>query len=652
MKKYTLILFLLGMMVAGMAQETEMTDSIAYVSPFEFGLQEATTDSARYDVLYRTHKAAIETGKVVNYAGVEQLTIEVTADSKSIPLSSYNDFSGLTLTVKNKAQKFFLFELIQPAQPVQIEKRMVDDGDFRDVDSLTEGSWMLILEDETPWVGNRAGYSYGATRKDILLLQDGKAKNKPIAPYNTDSTKVKASFCPATSVPKLIANLTILRDSTATYKTKCIYVEGYNNVQIKSVTIKTPQNSTLYADEAIAIVNCSDVLMEDVTIEGTYSQEKKYGYGIMMNNVLNATFQRIVGHAQWGIFGTNNLNNTTLRNCDINRFDVHCYGRDVYIYNCKFSKLYNQFSSVYGDVLFDGCRFVDFVPVLVETTYNAYTPFDLTFKNCVMEASVSRNFLVSIGKLTDQLNSRPELLRKCWPSVHIQNLTVNVPDKVSQIMLFKVTGENTYPHSVDYITQVKVDGLKFNYSGSGHAANFVVSNVAVTTSKSMNYDLRNVDLLPVADEKIAQAIKKYAYPGSLTFNLRRDKNDVVKVLESRVNYNVNSNSQYNIRFTSCTIGMVRYTSTPNGTKRTYSRCKIYLNNADDARYYIDNQAVYEKCTFIPCSQKMFIDFYGDKNDVSIKNCKSTRNTALFYRGSVKNDELKSYRLVGEKKPKR
>lgn len=636
-------------LLTGIAQTELDMDSVQYISPFDFGLAEATTDSARYEVLYQTHLAALAAGVDVSYEGIEELTIEVSAGSKSIPLTRNNDFHGMTLIVKNNAQKCYLFEMIQAAMPVELDKKMVDEGDFRDVDSLAEGNWLLILEDETPWVANRAGYAYGATRKDILLVQDGKAKNAPIAPYNTDTTHLKASYCPATTELKTIVNLTIRRDTSATYKTKCLYVEGQNNVKVSNVQLFTPQNSTMYADEALTFVNCTNVKMEDVLIDGTYSQEKKYGYGIMMNNVWNATFLRLTGHAQWGIFGTNNMNNTTLRDCDINRFDIHCYGKDIFIYNCKFSKLYNQFSSVFGTVLFDGCRFVNFVPVLIETSYNVYTPFDLTFKNCVMEAGVSRNYLVSIGKLNNQSVSRPELSSKCWPNVHIQNLIVNVPDKVSEIMLFKPTGEITYTKSVDYVSQVKIDGLSFHYSGSGHAANFIISSARVASAKTIQYDIRNMDILPVPNAQIKQATKKYVYPASLTINLFRKNEDVIKILNSRLNYNVLTNSKHNIRFTSCTVGMIRYDSSPNNTKRVYKQCTLYLNNADDNRYYIDNHAEYEKCTFIPCNAKMFVDFYGAKNDVTIKNCKTTRATALFYRGSSNNAELKSFQLKGEKK---
>jgi len=123
----------------------------------------------------------------------------------------------------------------------------------------------------------------------------------------------------------------------------------------------------------------------------------------------------------------------------------------------------------------------------------------------------------------------------------------------------------------------------------------------------------------------------------------------VNVTKSRLNYNVNENSQYNIAFNSCEIGMIRYNSNTNGTKRNYNRCTLYLNNSDDARYYIDNHANYYKCTFIPCDDKMYISFYGVNNDVVIKNCKTTRKGRLFFMGKKDNSELKGYSVKGSDK---
>ena len=523
------------------AQRHDKTDTIHYISPFDFGLAEAETDSARYEVLYATHTKAVETGAEVSYQGIGTLVIEVTETSRPIPLTRNNDFAGLHLIVKNKFKAGYLFTMTDTLwQSVEISPSAVDSGNFETNPLLSEGTWMLLLEDEHPWVGNREGYKYGAIRKDLLLIHNGHVQNRPVAPYSTDSTRMNARVHPADDGLKTITDLTITRDTTSTAKTYCLNIIGINNLKISKLSINTPDPKDFYADAAINIENCANITMEDVSIDGTYSRTNKYGYGILMNNVWNSKFTRLNANANWGIFGTNNLSHTTLRDCNINRFDIHCYGRDIFIYNCKFSKLYNQLSSVFGTVRFEGCRFTDFVPVLFEPSYNAYTPFNLIFKDCILDASPSRNYLISAGQLDNITNSRPELAQKCWPNIDIQNLIVNISGNVSKIILFNV--KKAMPGiMVHHIANIKIDGLHFHYSETTRLADFVISNSQVNSVKSINYGISKAYLIPSDRSMKVQSTTKNVYPGSMTFNLRRDKDDIINIEQSRLNYNVNEN---------------------------------------------------------------------------------------------------------------
>lgn len=643
-------IMLLTVVGGAFAQSVDTTRIPQTLSPFDFGLAEATTDSARYAVLYATHCEAVATGAEVTYRGVAALTIEVTPNAKPIPLARRNDFGGLLLTVKNNAKHHYLFSMADSIwNTIDIGPDTVDDGDFDPREEFSEGTCLIVLEDLHPWVNNRIGYSYGAMRKDILLVRENRAVNNPISPYSTDSTDICIKYHPTDEALKTIANLTITRDTTATFKTYCFDIEGINNLKISNVNIYTPDTKNMYADAAINIRNCTNITLEDIHIDGTYSRTNLYGYGIQMNNVWNSTFVRLSARANWGIFGTNNISRATFRDCTLNRFDIHCYGRDIFFYNCTFGKLYNQFSSLFGTLLFDGCRFTDFVPVLIETSYNAYTGFDLTFKDCIFDALPRRNFLVSIGKVDNQRNSRPELAEKCWPNVTIKNMTVNVANKVSKVVLFEPKTPISSNVSVDHISSIRIDGLKFHYADTAHLADWVICSKKVKSSRTIDYHLNKVTLIPSSKRMKRQAEKKYFYPGCVVFNLRHSNSDHVNIADSRLNYNVNENSSYNIKFTDCEVGMIRYNSNSNGTKRNYFRCTLYLNNADDARYYIDNQAIYQESTFVPCDNRMLISFYGSNNNVHIRNCKTTRKGKLFYHGSADNPELKDYKVKGTAK---
>lgn len=650
MKRFLLIIICICSVMTSLAQRDKEGRVVGrrygVLSPIDFGLFEAASDTERYDVLYRTHQAAVAAGKNVSYAGIDTLSIEIPQNAHSIPLTQNNDFGGLVLYVNNHARTQFVFARVGSADTLEMDTVVLANKNYASLKELKHGDNMLFLEDENPWVDTRAGHDYGAMRRDIILLHKGVPKNEPVASYLTAATKVHFLYRKMLDDEFSFENLTIIRQPDATFKSKVVKVTYQNNVRFSNVTLQTPKSS-LTGDAAITLENCADVLFEDVKINGTYSKTNYYGYGIYMDNVLNSRFVRLYARANWGVFGTNNVNNALLEDCDINRFDIHCYGRDVKMTRCNFSDLYNQFSSMYGKVIYDSCHFTNFVPVLLEPSYNAYTGFDLIIKNCIFDASASRNYLISAGDLSGGTNPRPELAKKCWPNVTVENLLVTVPDDVENIEVFHPKGELVKGKTIGYMSRLNVKGLDVSYRGNSHPIYLMLSSSKVALGKTLSCNLDHLNLIPVADDKIPQAKSKYKYPYSVGINLfHNEGKDVVKITNSRLYYNVVHNAAYNIVFENCVLGMVRYTSEKNGAVRTYRNCYIYLNCNDDKKYYIDNYANYEGCTFIPCNTKIFVDFWGENNKVTFKNCKARKAGPLLYNGRASNDELKGLSIVG------
>ena len=184
-----------------------------------------------------------------------------------------------------------------------------------------------------------------------------------------------------------------------------------------------------------------------------------------MENISDCTIRRLKAEAQWGIFGNNNINNLTLEDCDINRFDIHCYGRDITFRNCTFRNnlndinTYNQFSSVFGTIIFDNCRFLHFYPVLHESSYNAYTGYNLVMRNCYMELDRNHDCIIRAGKLENVTNSRPELKEKCWPNIDINGLTLKT-NGIIDFYLFKPTGENNYSQKLEHLSNISINNVQ------------------------------------------------------------------------------------------------------------------------------------------------------------------------------------------------
>jgi len=466
----------------------------AQVSPLDYGLREATTGIDRYYALYKAHTDAIARGLEVSYEGIDTLYIEIPSDFKVIPLGRHTDFGGLVLYVTNHSQHGALFSMIAASKPVTFDKTLVDSLDFRSVPELAHGSHLLVLEDLNPWT-ERRGYGYQQYRRDILVVREGMALNAPVASWNTDSTRLKA-YCYDfdTDTKSEVKNLTMHRVKGCTFRTYCLALVGQSGVIVSNIRVTTPR-SRMIADGVFSISNCANLLFDRDTVEGTYSgygTSRNYGYAFSMNNVYNASFTNLRASGNWGVFGTNNLSNTYLGNCDIDRFDIHCYGRDVSLKSCTLRGRQTLFSSMYGTVAFDSCHFIDYTPIRVRSSYNAYTPFDIVMKDCTFELTRRYHSIVQIDMLDTANNPRPELNPKCWPNLRIYNLTVVVPATIRTMNIFNLQGNaKELRREFDYIDNVVVKGLQtVRPNGKSTKLKLRLSTRDFKTRKPLNYTVK------------------------------------------------------------------------------------------------------------------------------------------------------------------
>ena len=465
---YHIVIFLLAISISCSATNLPGNRKVS-VSPFEFGLAKANNGVERYQVLLRTHKAAVAEGVNVDYTGIDTIRIEIPLKSERIPLTRYNDFKGCVFIVKNIAKDCWLFNIEEKGTPVVVDKKNIDSGNFLTIESLKHGRFLLLIEDKNPWVLNRKGYSYGHQRQDILLIENGNAKNSVVMPYDNEFSAPKCSFIRLGKEPLIIKNIQIERDPGCIFLTHIAYISGFDDVQISNVNIHTPPNHFhLVGDRGIRIYNCTNVILKDVHIDGTYSQNDHSGYGLNLGNVWNFKATRLYGRGNWGIFGNNNVNTAKIEDSKINRFDIHCYGKDISFSHVDFFDRNNQFASVYGIIRFQNCTFTDFIPVVNGGTYNAYVAHNVEFHDCIFNVTPKKNYVFWMKNVDDLPNVRHELSEKRWPNVSIKNLTVNMKNGTKEFYFFrsKVTEdmissiERHSKLSVERLTIAAGDGIK------------------------------------------------------------------------------------------------------------------------------------------------------------------------------------------------
>ena len=192
-------------------------------------------------------------------------------------------------------------------------------------------------------------------------------------------------------------------------------------------------------------------------------------------------------NCRWGLFGNNNINKVTLTDCDINRFDIHCYGKDVLCEKSTFRNLYNQFSSMAGEVVFNNCRFIKFVPVLIESSYNAYTLFDVKFQNCSIEVDPARPYLIDLGSIDFAKRNRSELSKIQLPSLVINGMNILFDNKQERYLLYRL---RTGHANIDQQLSIDINNL----NSFEKTVRLLLSNCEINFSKGVLIKNRNSNI--------------------------------------------------------------------------------------------------------------------------------------------------------------
>lgn len=112
-------------------------------------------------------------------------------------------------------------------------------------------------------------------------------------PYNNSQSSVVAWYCDVSTKKKVIKNLAVVRTATSSAKTYPIAVVYEYNVELSNISLTTPEGTGLVSDCGIMIYDCVRVVLNDIQINGTYSEKEKSGSGVRLINVNNVKINRM-----------------------------------------------------------------------------------------------------------------------------------------------------------------------------------------------------------------------------------------------------------------------------------------------------------------------------------------------------------------------
>lgn len=449
-----------------------------------------TTCTSRTDLLNKIaaiHRSAYEKGDDVVYPQNLTFNIAIPQNFQPIKLTTNTDFNGCTFVVENKQEKTFLFELSAKNSPkaVRLKKKLLKAGAIIKLGKT--GPKLLTVKDENLWTtrydfgsqGEIAGVKGKYYRKDIFFIADSIVMNNPIVTYDNNASNPSYKYVDVTIDEKAFRNISLIRKVSSSAITNLLHIEHQYNVRIENVDIKTELQPDVkdrfYNDQCIKIDNSAKIKMANVTVLNTYSSQTIWGYAIEMNNVWDSSFSNLNITAIRGGFNTTCANTMLFTDCILNRVDVHYYGRDIICKNCTFRNtvnnfhVYNRVASFYGTLRYENCFFDHFLPVRIDSEYNAFTPFNVEMDNCTLSIIYQTpsfyNCICYVPILESLENDRPELKEKCLPNLNINKLIIVGPKMVKDFYFF-IINRPKYNGNIYGLQNINVDNVVYAIDGN------------------------------------------------------------------------------------------------------------------------------------------------------------------------------------------
>ena len=196
----------------------------------------------------------------------------------------------------------------------------------------------------------------------------------------------------------------------------------------------------------------------------------------------------------------------------------------------------------------------------------------------------------------------------------------------------------------DYIGDVRIDGLRV----IGGNSNLMLFDNPLRCHHAVNISLTGVELIGSEKDFKVLAQKKYDYAPTIVFNINKDGRDIYYISNSKLNYSPTQFPHYNLHFSNCSLGRLRFYNTKHGevsSRRRYDNCTFYLNDIDSENSTLDDNADYHRCIFKPVNgKKKVVPITKNKTSVmNFEDCSS--DVADLFGPKLPNSKtiLKSYK---------
>lgn len=614
----------------------ELSGSIkGNLSPIMFGLNSTNDKDSNvynYKSIFYTYKNANKLECNVKWEDVNKVEMEIPNGFPYITLTQNNDFCNTSFIVTNKSHKECIFKLEKSNDFVQIDidKTTLGGSDYSQYTYFDNGTYLLSIYDQNIWTHRTdSADDSDFYRKDLIVIKDNTALNLPCFTYNTESSLPYCKYRKISENRFTFKNINITCKDCQ-YVTNILVISGILDIDIDNVKIEIADNNQdLSHGVLFSFLDCANLNISNTSVYGTYDNYG-FAYGFHLQNCTNINIDNLTTiNKNWGVFGTQCLNNVKVSNSNINRFDIHCYGKDITINNCSFKHKYNSISGIFGNVVYNNCQFEYQVPLVYDNSYHVFSPFNLILNNCTFVLNNKDFCVFSMSSSDVTIYDRDEIKEFCLPNICINNLYIkkyDYYDKEGRVVLYK-TGYNK-DIVAKYISNVKIDGV----TTDGHDYKIFISNDKINCDKPVCSDLNRICLFQKHDGSIIEEPQKFQRINGLVIDgFKSDKPCTVNVSNSSFGLQLQHNYDCQINALNCTITGIRYYDNSTSNINNFINCKFYLTDIDDEFYTILSNGIYTNCYFERAVEKKYLKLYS-RGKYEFHNCSKNNKSHLLENG--------------------
>jgi len=391
------------------------------------------------------------------------------------------DFNNVTIYAHSLTLSRYLFTL--EVYDFKTEQNRTIETEYKKISEAVQDGFfqykqgIMFITDNTP-LYNRVTTKVDYERRDVLLVQNNELCNIPIMDYDNDpDTDAVIKFMPITKGFKF-CNLRYDRSGSENMA-PLIWINYVYKPEICNIIIDSTHQWKGYCESGtIRLEYVYAPYLHDLALNNCYGDvvgTDQVNYNINMQGATNVIIERVFANSKWHTFGNQSINGVVCRDCVLDQWDSHVYGRDFLFENCTFHLDHLGCPEV-GFLKCIHCKFIDSnVGYLSDSDVSVF-PTKRIFEGCTFESQDKP--LVRVSPMHEHDEVRALVFSERYPSLTLKDCIINVSAKRTTYVLYEVaegyndstTGEfirsNGNLIDGEEMADINIENLTFNYKGN------------------------------------------------------------------------------------------------------------------------------------------------------------------------------------------